>query len=375
MNLSGNLLNKSFWLAIIGVFACAVAPAFAGDAPDFLKQVVTNEGPMKPPAKVAYDNVYALNVAMMPIYDSRLALFKDHVRKRVPLILGLFSGGGGRFILYKPGQDPIEAPPVPPVYALAKAVGHTGMATYQLVAPFCDGTSATDSTWRGQMQVYKAQVQVAMDSVPKLDVSDENKALFTKCLTHILTFMDQCLAKGSFTYADVAKYASGYAPMVQQLTTVAANAQVGHWYEVLTDWKKQLGPDWEKTYAVSNTIYVTRQNNVLFSVLANFMGEKAINERLLLVETTDFTTTPDAMLELFTRIIADRALGKVFFNNYMLMDYELLGSAGRAAIEAQAQKLGVKAILPPLVPFNSHQWPMKTDPLCGDGPCTLEQIH
>ena len=38
-----------------------------------------------------------------------------------------------------------------------------------------------------------------------------------------------------------------------------------------------LGSDWDKTYAASNTIYVARQNNVLFSVLAQFFGPEAIN--------------------------------------------------------------------------------------------------
>ena len=58
----------------------------------------------------------------------------------------------------------------------------------------------------------------------------------------------------------------------------------------------------------SNTIYVARQNNVLFSVLAQFFGPDAINDRLMLIETISFTTTPDDMLESMTRIIA-RSLG------------------------------------------------------------------
>ena len=34
-----------------------------------------------------------------------------------------------------------------------------------------------------------------------------------------------------------------------------------------------LGPDWDKTYGISNTLYVSRQNNVLFSVLAQFFAK------------------------------------------------------------------------------------------------------
>ena len=131
---------------------------------------------------------------------------------------------------------------------------------------------------------------------------------------------------------------------------------------VLADWKAKLGADWEKTYAASNTIYVARQNNVLFSVLAQFFGPEAINDRLLLIETISFTTTPQDMLQSLTRIIADRSVGSLFFGNYHLMDYELMGGDARAAIIAETEKRGMTTVLPPLVPFGSKQWPALVTP-------------
>jgi len=66
----------------------------------------------------------------------------------------------------------------------------------------------------------------------------------------------------------------------------AAQTQVGHWTAVLADWKTMLGSDWEqRPYAASNTIYVARQNNILFSLLAQVFGPDAINSRLILIET------------------------------------------------------------------------------------------
>ena len=55
-------------------------------------------------------------------------VFKKNIFARHPLILGLFSGAGGRFILYRPGMAPIDAPQVPIVYQLLKSVGHSTMA-------------------------------------------------------------------------------------------------------------------------------------------------------------------------------------------------------------------------------------------------------
>jgi hypothetical protein len=133
-----------------------------------------------------------------------------------------------------------------------------------------------------------------------------------------------------------------------------------------------LGGDWEKTYAASNTIYATRQNNVLFTVLAQFFEPEAINDRLILVETLSFTTSPDDMMEALTRIIADRSDGALFFGNYYMMDYELMGGDARVAIAAESAKLGLKPFLLPVVPFDSRQWPMRitSEP----GPASLADL-
>jgi hypothetical protein len=152
----------------------------------------------------------------------------------------------------------------------------------------------------------------------------------------------------------------------------AAQTQVAHWMGILDGWKQRLGASWDQTYAASNTSYVTRQNNVLFSILAQYFGPEAINDRLMLIETISFTTTPDDMLDSLTRILADRSVGALFFGNYHLMDYELMGGDGRAAIIAESAKRGVKPFLPPQVPFGSHQWPTLITP--GPGPGSIAEL-
>jgi hypothetical protein len=348
--------------------------ATTSDVPDFLREVVLNAA--APPAKqdLAFHNVYQLNNSMFTIYDNALGIYKKNIRARVPLIMALFSGKGGRFILYRPGQEPLEAPSVAPIYQLAKSVGHCAMATYECVAPYIADAKG-DQSWVPMMKNYRVEVQTAKDSIADLNIKPEEKTLLQDTLTKMLAFMDACLKKGTFTYADVEAYARGVEPNAEKLIAVASSAQVSHWFEVLGEWKKLLGKDWDHTYALSNSIYVARQNNILFSVLVQFMGEEAINNRLLMLETTDFQTTPEDMLTAFARIVSDRALGKVFFNNDRLMDYELLGFGGRAAIEKEMAKLGKTALLPPLVPFNSTEWPWKIDPKSGSGPKSFDDLH
>lgn len=345
----------------------------SADIPDFMKIVVANEGAPPPKAQIGLDEIIVLNDAMFRIYDKSLEFYKQHFRERQNLIMGLFSGKGGRFILYRAGQPPLEAESPPAIYRIAKSVGHSAMATYALVAPYVV-TSGADSSWVGEMKAYRLRIQNALEALNEEDLKPEELALLSDTLKQIASFMDKSLQKGSFTYDDVLAYARGIKPNLAKLIDLASSTQVNHWYKVLEDWKQLLGKDWENTYGLVNSIYVARQNNILFSVLVQFMGEKAINDRLIFLETTDFTATPESMMTAFIRIISDRALGEVFYGDYRLMDYELLGGGGRRAIEAAAAKRGLKAVLPPLVPYNSTEWPWKINPASGSGPKLMEEV-
>ena len=191
-------------------------------------------------------------------------------------------------------------------------------------------------------------------------------------LQNNIDFMDDCAQKHIITVAAFQDFAKKQAPLLKKNIAWAAQTQVGHWMGVIADWKKMLGSDWDKTYAASNTIYVARQNNVLFSVLAQYFGPDAINSRLVLIETISFTTTPEEMLEALTRIVADRSVGAAFFGNYYLMDYELMGGDGRQAVIDESKKRGMTPFLPPAVAFGSHQWPTLITP--GSGPASLAEL-
>ncbi len=65
---------------------------------------------------------------MFELYGNAGRIFTNNITGKSPIILGLFSGKGGRFILYRPGMAPLEAPSVPITYQLLKSVGHSTMA-------------------------------------------------------------------------------------------------------------------------------------------------------------------------------------------------------------------------------------------------------
>ncbi len=366
---TNTILKRCAYATMASIMLLGLGPvAEAQDLPSFMAPIAGR--PSSSPADTATKNVLALNSMMFELYDDAASVFKANLLSKHPVILGLFSGAGGRLILYRPGMAPLEAPSVPIVYQLLKSVGHSTMALTEIVGPYLD--NAANQSWRSSMAAYRARTKSALDGLDATPMPADWRDNSRIILENNIAFMDDCLAKGVISFAALQAFAKKQAPYLKHNIHWAAQTQVGHWMNVIGEWKTMLGNDWEKTYAASNTIYVARQNNILFSVLAQYFGPEAINDRLMLIETISFTTTPDEMLTSLIRIIADRSVGALFFGNYYLMDYELMGGDARQAIIDEDAKRKINPTLPPLVSWGSHQFPNIVTP--GSGPKTLADV-
>ena len=104
------LRNLAAYISFAAVLL-TVLPTRAEDLSPRIKLVVGTTA--ADPAAVATKNVLALNTAMFDLYSASAQIFKANILARHPVILALFTGAGGRFILYRPGEAPLDAPPVP----------------------------------------------------------------------------------------------------------------------------------------------------------------------------------------------------------------------------------------------------------------------
>ncbi len=355
-------------LAATTLGMASAAHAQPAGIPDYLRSLTGTVTPT--PVDLATRNVLQLNISMFGHYENASRLFRRNIMNNHPIILALFSGAGGRMILYRPGQPPLEAPSVPRVYQVQKSLGHSTMAISEIVLPYVNNTA--DKTWVAPMRTYVTEHKNALEGINQADEPADWHANSRSILENNIAFMEDCLAKGVITMEATQAFAKKQGPFLRVAINWAASTQVKHWMGVLDEWQKMLGPDWAKTYGASNTIYVARQNNVLFSVMAQYFGPEAINDRLILIETVSFTTTPEDMLTSMVRIISDRAVGSLYFNSPRLMDYELMGGDGRKTIISEMKARGKDAFLPPAVPFGSKQWPALISG--GSGPASLDDI-
>lgn len=362
------LSRLAIGLMAAGIGAGSAAAQGTANVPDYLKDL-TGTTPMAP-AALATRDVLQLNASMFALYDAAATIFQRNILAKHPIILALFSGAGGRMILYRPGKPPEEAPSVPIVYQVMKSTGHSTMAISEVVMPYVG--NAADKSWMAPLLAYRTQMKTALDGVDTLAIQEDWKPTVKEILGNNVAYMDDCLAKGVISMEALQAFAKKQGPPIKLIINWAASTQVKHWMEVLDGWRASLGEDWNKVYAASNTIYVARQNNVLFSTLAQYFPPEAINDRLMLIETISFTTTPQDMMTSLTRIISDRAVGALFFNSDRLMDFELMGGDARKTIVSEMQRRGKQAFLPPAVPFGSHQWPALITP--GPGATSLDDL-
>jgi hypothetical protein len=143
------------------------------------------------------------------------------------------------------------------------------------------------------MAQYLALQEATLAGFENIDLAEDAKSSAKTVLKNNIAFMKGCLKNGTFTAVDLRKFTIGQREAIQGVVEYAARVQASHWMKVMAGWKALIGKDWNKTYGVTNSLYVTRTNNILFTIMAQFFGREAFNDRLLLLETTNFTTTPD----------------------------------------------------------------------------------
>src|ERR1700732_1706520 len=210
---------KTFAIATGG--ACALlslavvqpgSPARAVEVPPYFAPIMGTQ--TSSAAEIGTKNVLQLNTTMFELYGDAAQVFKKNILSQHPLILGLFSGAGGRFILYRPGMAPIAAPPVPIVYQLLKSVGHSSMALAEVVVPYLN--SPNDLTWRGSLAAYRNRMQSALDGLDATAMQDDWRPTNRSILQNNIAFMDECLKNNVISADALQEFAKKQSPLLKK---------------------------------------------------------------------------------------------------------------------------------------------------------------
>lgn len=270
-----------------------------------------------------------------------------------PVILAMFNGTGGRYILRRNGkQEAVE--PVPALYQQMKSVSHTLVGIFEIISPYLEDSQA--GNWQHSLAEYDRQTKEALARLSNVGMPTEYERSCQNIMEGGIAFMDKALKTGTFTAADYSTYAKAVMPDVYKTISLAGKLQVEHFQAVVKKWRQDMGEEeWSRLYTVVDTAWAMRRENVHFQIMAQMMGRDAINDRLIMAEAIN-DVTEDDLLMLLGRIVNDRVLSILVFDKTYRMDVELMGEAARAATES-ASCPQYPAIDMEWMPYEQHKMP------------------
>lgn len=298
----------------------------------------------------ASDRLYTLDSLMQSNYAKT-----QHAvgQMQSPVILAMFNGVGGKYILRRDGKE-VAVEPVPPLYEQVKSVSHTLVGIFEIISPYLQYSES--GNWRPALTEFNTNMKDALATLGNVGMPEKVEENCRKILQGGIDFMDNALATGRFNAKDYSNYAQPLLPAVMENVTLAGKLQVDHFESVVKEWRKEMGEEeWARLYAVVNTAWAMRRQNVHFQILAQMMGRDAINDRLIMAEAIN-SVTEDDLLMLLGRIVNDRALSILVFGKTYRMDVELMGEAARKATE-EASCPHYPALKMDWMPYEEHKMP------------------
>jgi hypothetical protein len=94
-------MNISGCLAIVAILLSSGSIANAQGLPAYMAPIAGKAATT--PSEIATKDLLALNTGMFELYGEAAKIFQKNILSKHPVILGLFSGAGGRMVLYRPG--------------------------------------------------------------------------------------------------------------------------------------------------------------------------------------------------------------------------------------------------------------------------------
>ncbi|MBI3930294.1 MAG: hypothetical protein HY319_32460 [Armatimonadetes bacterium] len=245
-----------------------------------------------------------------------------------PVIHAQFDGEGGTYVLRRNGKT-TTARPVPEPYKLLKSISHTPLGVYSIIATHLHDPE--HHGWQEGVGVFHQHLVEALGSLENAGLPDEVRHNCCGILREGVQFTGAALQKESVSIEDYAVYAHRVAPMLQPNIEAAASLQVDAFEELVQQWRDEMGPEeWSRLYVVVTCAWAMRRENVHFQIFEHMMGKDTVNQRLIIAE--GFNDTESAF-ELLGRIVLDRSVSKLVFEDVLRLDVELMGEGALKRLE------------------------------------------
>jgi len=270
----------------------------------------------------ASDRLYLLDAEMRAHYAEAL---EKSAASLSPVIHAQFDEDGGTYHLRRNGRL-LSVQPTPKQYKRLKSISHTPLAIYTILVGHED--------WQQSLQSFCDHMQAGLDTLDRTQLPPELVEGSRAILAEGVAFCREVLAAGTYDIEQYHQFAHKVAPYLRPNIEAAAAMQVDAFEALVKTWRAEMGEEeWGRLMVVVTTAWAMRRDNVHFQIFAHLMGHDAVHQRLILAE--GFNDTPQAF-DLLGRIVMDRQVSKLVFEDPLALDVELMGEGALKRIEDYA---------------------------------------
>jgi hypothetical protein len=296
-------------LAVMALMFPLAASADTGggmlSSPEELRPIVTVAGDE---GAQADDRIRALNRGMREAYAETLARVSAGID---PVLVVQFDGVGGTFNL-RDGNRFVRIQPVPAGYELAKSVAHVPLEIFVMLAPYL--AAPTAGKWRDPMAATGKRIRAALEALDATSLAGSASEDARTVLAGSLAFVDDLLARETFSEDDLKAYNLGIFESVGGLRGYATELQIVAIVDLFQTWRAEMGEArWRDLSAVVLAPYTLSRETAVTQTLQRMMDPDRVDRRLIVVGG-DFGNDVETAISVFGRLYLDGLAARLIFD-------------------------------------------------------------
>lgn len=235
----------------------------------------------------------------------------------------------------------------PPIYHQYKAIAHIPLALHvMLMRPVVSALAEVadepnldyrtlprpfDEETLSGLRDYRAHVVAARASLDGRPGWDSTQlTLHRRIADGGLALIDRALATRAISAGELTAYARANRADVLASADAAGRAQLDGLHALMTRWRAELGPAWDRAEVVVLGPRQPRVGNLQFLYFERLMGRAAVDRRLFYAEGV---FTREGGVDLLGTILLDRGASIGFFGDPRRLERDLLEDAARRHLD------------------------------------------
>ena len=238
-----------------------------------------------------------------------------HVGRNIfPLIVAQddapgLEGVGGTYTLFLSDRSVRSVTPVPPRYAMLKALSHMPLGIFTILGPSFNNPRGF--SWTDKLEPYASKVGYALAALEHSDLGEPWRQRCRDMLSITHEFVTGVLARESIRLEEYSAYTAQMLPFIHLNLDEAARLQAHAVTQAISEWKQELGPElWRQLYVVIPTVWPVSQESPRQQIFRRLMDPEEVDNRLIIGEGV---RSIDDARTLVGRVVADRLVGRLVF--------------------------------------------------------------